>query len=28
VRELLGREPIHLTEWAASHRRELLDQLP
>ena len=27
VRELLGREPIHLTDWAMAHRDELLDQL-
>jgi NAD(P)H dehydrogenase (quinone) len=27
VRELLGREPIHLTDWALAHRDELLDQL-
>ena len=27
VRELLGREPIHLTDWALAHRHELLDQL-
>jgi hypothetical protein len=27
VRELLGREPIHLTGWALAHRDELLDQL-
>ena len=27
VRDLLGREPIHLTEWALAHRDELLDQL-
>jgi uncharacterized protein YbjT (DUF2867 family) len=27
VRDLLGREPIHLTDWALAHRHELLDQL-
>jgi NAD(P)H dehydrogenase (quinone) len=27
VRELLDREPIHLTDWALAHRDELLDQL-
>jgi uncharacterized protein YbjT (DUF2867 family) len=27
VRDLLGREPIHLPDWAQAHRRELLDQL-
>jgi NAD(P)H dehydrogenase (quinone) len=27
VRELLGREPIHLTDWALAHRDELRDQL-
>ena len=27
VRDLLGRDPIHLTDWARAHRRELLDQL-
>jgi NAD(P)H dehydrogenase (quinone) len=27
VRELLGREPIHLDDWALAHRGELLDQL-
>ena len=27
VRELLGREPIHMTDWALAHRDELLDQL-
>jgi uncharacterized protein YbjT (DUF2867 family) len=27
VRDLLGREPIHLPDWAHTHRRELLDQL-
>lgn len=27
VRELLGREPIHMTDWARAHRNELLDQL-
>jgi uncharacterized protein YbjT (DUF2867 family) len=27
VRDLLGREPIHLTDWALAHQRELLDQL-
>jgi uncharacterized protein YbjT (DUF2867 family) len=28
VKDLLGREPIHLASWAAQHRQELLDQLP
>ncbi|MEU1624911.1 hypothetical protein ABZ746_06085 [Streptomyces sp. NPDC020096] len=28
VRDLLGREPIHLSAWATAHRQELLDQLP
>lgn len=28
VQDLLGREPIHLSSWAAAHRQELLDQLP
>ena len=27
VRDLLDREPIHLTDWVATHRHELLDQL-
>ena len=27
VRDLLGREPIHLTDWALAQRDELLDQL-
>jgi uncharacterized protein YbjT (DUF2867 family) len=27
VRDLLGREPIHLTEWVHGHRGELLTQL-
>ncbi|HEY2504131.1 MAG TPA: NmrA family NAD(P)-binding protein [Mycobacterium sp.] len=27
ARDLLGREPIHLTDWALAHRHELLDQL-
>jgi NAD(P)H dehydrogenase (quinone) len=27
VREVLGREPVHLTDWALAHRDELLDQL-
>jgi uncharacterized protein YbjT (DUF2867 family) len=27
VRDLLGREPIHLTDWALTHRHELLGQL-
>ena len=27
VRDLLGRDPIHLTDWALAHRCELLDQL-
>jgi hypothetical protein len=27
VHDLLGREPIHLNEWAARHRDELLAQL-
>ncbi|WP_217546684.1 NmrA family NAD(P)-binding protein [Streptomyces sp. GbtcB6] len=27
VRDLLGREPVHLGSWATAHRQELLDQL-
>jgi uncharacterized protein YbjT (DUF2867 family) len=27
IKDLLGREPTHLAEWAASHRSELLRQL-
>jgi hypothetical protein len=27
VHDLLGREPKHLTDWAHSHRDELLTQL-
>ncbi|GHH76691.1 oxidoreductase [Streptomyces sulfonofaciens] len=27
VRDLLGREPVHLGPWAAAHRRELLGRL-
>jgi hypothetical protein len=27
VTDLLSREPIHLAQWAQSHRSELLDQL-
>ncbi|MET0455215.1 MAG: NmrA family NAD(P)-binding protein [Mycobacterium sp.] len=26
VRDLLGREPIHLVDWARTHRSELLDE--
>ena len=27
VNDLLGREPLHLRDWANSHREELLAQL-
>lgn len=27
VQDLLGREPVHLAQWATAHRQELLDQL-
>ncbi|MET0703854.1 MAG: NmrA family NAD(P)-binding protein [Mycobacterium sp.] len=27
VRDLLGREPIHLGEWVQTHQQELIDQL-
>jgi NAD(P)H dehydrogenase (quinone) len=27
VRDLLGREPIHLSDWALTHKQELLGQL-
>jgi hypothetical protein len=27
VTDLLSREPIHLAQWAQTHRSELLDQL-
>jgi NAD(P)H dehydrogenase (quinone) len=27
VRDLLDREPLHLSEWVRAHRQELVDQL-